>query len=659
MTSALAQAVAQAFAGQGPLAQAGTHFRPRAGQVAMAQAVAQAIQEGGALVAEAGTGVGKTFAYLVPALLSGQRLLVSTATKALQDQLFLRDLPRVQAALGVPARAALLKGRSSYLCLERLERACQGVPGQLLDPQWLRALARVQQWARGTRSGDLDELPGLDAASPVLPLITSTRDNCLGAACPRASACHVNRARAEALAADVVVVNHHLFFADLALRTAGVAELLPQARVVVFDEAHQLCDIGLQFTGLQVGTGALRAFARDALAEGLAQARGLAPWLPLATALEDAARGLRQAAGTHPEGTRLPWQEARPQGVPASAWHQAMHRLGQACGGLVAALGVVQDKAPALARLHARGAGLMQRMAHFAAPGVPGAVRWLDVGAQLRFVESPPDIADTMRALMQPPATATAPATAWIFTSATLGGDATLRWFTGPCGLEDARILRVESPFDYAHQAALYVPPDMPPPSSPAHSQAVAALAGDGALRLGGRTMVLTTTRRALHAIGAALQERLAGQGIAVLVQGQQPRHLLLQRLRQGGAVLVGAGSFWEGVDLPGDALQLLVIDKLPFAPPDDPLARARAQRLEAEGRSAFRDHALPEAAVALQQGAGRLIRHEADRGVLVVCDSRLRTMGYGKRLRAALPPMQWLASEAAYAEALQALVAH
>jgi ATP-dependent DNA helicase DinG len=659
MTSALAQAVAQAFAGQGPLAQAGTHFRPRAGQVAMAQAVAQAIQEGGALVAEAGTGVGKTFAYLVPALLSGQRLLVSTATKALQDQLFLRDLPRVQAALGVPARAALLKGRSSYLCLERLERACQGVPGQLLDPQWLRALARVQQWARGTRSGDLDELPGLDAASPVLPLITSTRDNCLGAACPRASACHVNRARAEALAADVVVVNHHLFFADLALRTAGVAELLPQARVVVFDEAHQLCDIGLQFTGLQVGTGALRAFARDALAEGLAQARGLAPWLPLATALEDAARGLRQAAGTHPEGTRLPWQEARPQGVPASAWHQAMHRLGQACGGLVAALGVVQDKAPALARLHARGAGLMQRMAHFAAPGVPGAVRWLDVGAQLRFVESPPDIADTMRALMQPPATATAPATAWIFTSATLGGDATLRWFTGPCGLEDARILRVESPFDYAHQAALYVPPDMPPPSSPAHSQAVAALAGDGALRLGGRTMVLTTTRRALHAIGAALQERLAGQGIAVLVQGQQPRHLLLQRLRQGGAVLVGAGSFWEGVDLPGDALQLLVIDKLPFAPPDDPLARARAQRLEAGGRNAFRDHALPEAAVALQQGAGRLIRHEADRGVLVVCDSRLRTMGYGKRLRAALPPMQWLASEAAYAEALQALVAH
>ena len=656
MTSALAQAVAQAFAGQGPLAQAGTHFRPRAGQVAMAQAVARAVQEGGALVAEAGTGVGKTFAYLVPALLSGQRLLVSTATKALQDQLFLRDLPRVQAALGVPARAALLKGRSSYLCLERLERACQGVPGQLLDPQWLRALARVQQWARGTRSGDLDELPGLDAASPVLPLITSTRDNCLGAACPRASACHVNRARAEALAADVVVVNHHLFFADLALRTAGVAELLPQARVVVFDEAHQLCDIGLQFTGLQVGTGALRAFARDALAEGLAQARGLAPWLPLATALEDAARGLRQAAGTHPEGTRLPWQEARPQGVPASAWHQAMHRLGQACGGLVAALGVVQDKAPALARLHARGTGLMQRMAHFTAPGVPGAVRWLDVGAQLRFVESPPDIADTMRALMQP--AAAAPATAWIFTSATLGGDATLRWFTVPCGLEDARILRVESPFDYAHQAALYVPPDMPPPSSPAHSQAVAVLAGDGALRLGGRTMVLTTTRRALHAIGAALQERLAGQGIAVLVQGQQPRHLLLQRLRQGGAVLVGAGSFWEGVDLPGDALQLLVIDKLPFAPPDDPLARARAQRLEAEGRSAFRDHALPEAAVALQQGAGRLIRHEADRGVLVVCDSRLRTMGYGKRLRAALPPMQWLASEAAYAEALQALAA-
>ena len=316
---------------------------------------------------------------------------------------------------------------------------------------------------------------------------------------------------------------------------------------------------------------------------------------------------------------------------------------------------MLQYKAPALAQLHVRGTGLMQRMAHFAVPGVPGAVRWLDVGTQLRFVESPPDIADTMRALMQP--VVGTPATAWIFTSATLGGDATLRWFTGPCGVEDARILRVESPFDYARQAALYVPPDMPlPSSSAAHSQAVAVLAGDAALRLGGRTMVLTTTRRALHAIGAALQERLAGQGLTVLVQGQQPRHLLLQRLRQGGAVLVGAGSFWEGVDLPGDALQLLVIDKLPFAPPDDPLAQARAQRLEAAGRSAFREHALPEAAVALQQGAGRLIRHEADRGVLVVCDTRLRTMGYGKRLRAALPPMQWLASEAEFAQALQGL---
>ena len=631
-------------------------YEPMGDQPEAIESLAEGIQSGQWAQALLGaTGTGKTFAYLVPALLSGQRLLVSTATKALQDQLFLRDLPRVQAALGVPVRAALLKGRSSYLCLERLERACRGVPGQLLDPQWLRALARVQQWARGTRSGDLDELPGLDEATPVLPLITSTRDNCLGAACPQASACHVNRARADALAADVVVVNHHLFFADLALRTAGVAELLPRARVVVFDEAHQLCDIGLQFTGLQVGTGALRAFARDALAEGLAQARGLAPWLPLATALEDAVRGLRQAAGVQPEGTRLPWQEALPQGVPASAWHQAMHRLGQACAALVAALGVLQDKAPALAQLHVRGTGLMQRMAHFAVPGVPGAVRWLDVGTQLRFVESPPDIADTMRALMQP--VAGTPATAWVFTSATLGGDATLRWFTGPCGVEDARILRVESPFDYARQAALYVPPDMPlPSSSAAHSQAVAVLAGDAALRLGGRTMVLTTTRRALHAIGAALQERLAGQGLTVLVQGQQPRHLLLQRLRQGGAVLVGAGSFWEGVDLPGDALQLLVIDKLPFAPPDDPLAQARAQRLEAAGRSAFREHALPEAAVALQQGAGRLIRHEADRGVLVVCDTRLRTMGYGKRLRAALPPMQWLASEAEFAQAVQGL---
>ncbi|MFT3815318.1 MAG: ATP-dependent DNA helicase [Acidovorax sp.] len=610
----------------------------------MAEAVARTIAAGGALVVEAGTGVGKTFAYLVPALLSGERVLISTATKALQDQLFTRDLPRLLATLGVPLRAALLKGRASYLCQHRLERAGQG---GLHDPQTLRALAQVQRWAGATESGDLAELPALDERSPVLPLVTSTRENCLGSACTHWAACHVNRARQRALAADVVVVNHHLFFADLAVRESGMAELLPSVRVVVFDEAHQLNATGVQFLGVQAGTGALLAYARDVLAASMATVRGMADWLVLCGNLERAARDLRLAAGRAPG--RRAWRGEVPDGVNAAAWRPAMQGAAHACREVVAALDAVREAAPELARLHERGAELMQRMARFAAASAPEAVRWLDAGAQLRFVESPLDIADTVRTRLLGEE-----GKAWIFTSATLGDDARLSWFTEPCGLEDADILRVDSPFDYAHQAALYVPRDLPEPASPEHSPAVAALAARAARRLGGRTLVLTTTLKALHAIGEALRARL--DGIDVLVQGQAPKHRLLERFRQDGCVLVASASFWEGVDVPGHALQLVVIDKLPFPPPGDPLVDARTQRLEAAGRSAFRDHALPEAAVALKQGAGRLIRHESDQGLLVVCDPRLARMGYGKRLLAALPPMRRLASAQAFDAALEDL---
>ena len=661
----LAAAVEAAFAPQGPLARADEHFRPRSGQTAMALAVARTIGQGGVLVAEAGTGVGKTFSYLVPALLSGERLLVSTATKALQDQLHARDLPRLLGALGLPLRSALLKGRASYLCLHRLEHARQG--GAAHDPQVLRALALVETWARGTRSGDLAELPGLDERSPVIPLVTSARENCLGTPCPRWNACHVNQARKEAMAADVVVVNHHLFFADLAVRESGMAELLPTVRVVVFDEAHQLNETGVQFLGLQTGTGALIAYARDVLRTGLEAARGFADWLILSGNLERAARDLRLTAGRHAPGSRLPWPGREPLGVSAVAWQLALDAVAHACHALVSALDGVQEMAPDLARLRVRGAELMERMAGFTRPCSPDAVRWLDVGTQLRFVESPLDIAQTVRSRLLgvgegTTGEAAAPRRAWIFTSATLGDDAGLRWFTEPCGLEDAEILRVDSPFDYARQSALYVPRGMPHPAHPAHSLQVAALAGEAAGRLGGRTLVLTTTLKALHAIGVALQQRLQGAGIEVLVQGQWPKHRLLERFRQGsvagraGCVLVASASFWEGVDVPGDALQLVVIDKLPFPPPGDPLVDARSQRLEAAGRSAFRDYALPEAAVALKQGAGRLIRHESDRGILVVCDPRLLGMGYGKRLLAALPPMRRLADGEAFDAALEAL---
>jgi ATP-dependent DNA helicase DinG len=664
--SGLAGPVREAFAPGGVLSRAAEQFRPRAGQTDMALAVARTIEQGGALVVEAGTGVGKTFSYLVPALLSGERILLSTATKTLQDQLFGRDLPRLVEALGLPVRTALLKGRASYLCLQRLELARRDAT--LPDRTATRTLAKIEQWAQATRTGDLAELPGLDERSPVIPLVTSTRENCLGSQCPKFRSCHVNLARRDALAADVAVINHHLFFADLAVRESGMAELLPTVRVAIFDEAHQLNETGVQFLGRQLGTGQVLDFARDLLGAGLQLARGLVPWQDLAGVVERAARDLRLAVGRQPPGARLRWAGEAPAGIDSAAWGQALAQLERACGEAMSALDTVSELAPDFVRLHERASELAERAQRFAGECEPGAARWVDVGQQLRLVESPLDIAQAVQDKLLRRAdpvsgeAADTNARAWIFTSATLGDDARLSWFTEPCGLGEAEVLRVGSPFDYASQAALYVPRDIARPNEPEHSDDVAALAGDAALHLGGRTMVLTTTLRALRAIGDTLQRRFDAGELEVLVQGQWPKRRLIERFRAGsaeggaGCILVASASFWEGVDVPGDALQLVVIDKLPFPPPGDPLVEARAQRLQAQGRSPFNDYFVPEAAVALKQGAGRLIRRESDQGVLVVCDTRLATMGYGRRLLAAVPPMRRLASRAEFDAALAAL---
>lgn len=657
----LAQAVQSTFAPGGPLAQAAEGFVARDGQTQLAQAVARTIGQGGVLVAEAATGVGKTFAYLVPALLSGERVLVSTATKTLQDQLFGRDLPRLARALGVPARMALLKGRSSYLCLHRLEFA--GESSDLRMTGARHALSKIERWSKTTRTGDLAELPGLDERSPVIPLVTSTRENCLGADCPKFRACHVNLARREAMAADVVVINHHLFFADLAIRESGMAELLPTVRVAIFDEAHQLNETGIQFLGQQLATGQLLDFARDVLGAGLQQARGLCDWTQLASGVELAARDLRMAVGQVRGASRLRWTAEAPDGVEAVAWQASLARLHTALTDAAAALDTVSELAPEFVRLHERARLLAGRTQRFAAPCDVALVRWADVSQSLRLVESPLDIADTVRTRLLAAPEGEGPARAWVFVSATLGDDARLSWFTQPCGLQDAEVLRIGSPFDYARQAALYVPAHIARPADPAHSGDVARLAGDAAARLGGRTMVLTTTLRALRSIGDALAERFpVSSGIEVLVQGALPKRVLMDRFRAGnaggqrGCVLVASASFWEGVDMPGDALQLVIIDKLPFPPPGDPLVEARCRRIESEGRSAFADYSVPEAAVALKQGAGRLIRRETDTGLLVICDTRLTQMGYGRRLLAALPPMRRITNPAEFDAALAAL---
>ncbi|MBU6369945.1 MAG: ATP-dependent DNA helicase [Burkholderiales bacterium] len=670
MTERLSDVVREMFTPHGPLARATAYFQPRQGQTDMALAVAETLEKGGSLVVEAGTGVGKTFAYLVPALLSAERVLLSTATKTLQDQLFSRDIPDVIKALGLPLKLAMLKGRGSYLCQQRLKLALSAAI--LPDRHAVKSLAVVQKWALTTRSGDLAEVPSLDEQSALIPLITSNRDNCLGSPCPHWRDCHVNQARREAMAADVVVINHHLFFADMAVRESGMAELLPTVRVVIFDEAHQLNETGIQFLGKQLGTGQLLDLARDTLTAGLQWARGLVDWQSITAAFEKSLRDWRLVVGKQPANAKLRWSQTQPQDIDAQDWQQAMADVSEAAGRLQDALDTVIDAAPDFQRLHERLSDVLGLIDYFSNPCALGSVRWLDVGSQMRCMEAPLDIADVVQTKLLDAQVLTVPdaqqqpvalARSWIFTSATLGSEPQLRWFTEPCGLQNAQVLQVQSPFDYENQAWLYVPRGMVSPKDPQHSEQVASLSWQVACTLGGRTLVLTTTTRALRAIGDQLLEAAKDNSeLDILVQGQHPKRELMQRFRQAiepgakGTVLVATASFWEGFDVPGDALQAVIIDKLPFPPPNDPLVEARSQRLESQGRSSFNDYFLPEAGVSLKQGAGRLIRRETDRGALVICDNRLVNTPYGRRLLTVLPPMKRLDQFPALLEALASI---
>ena len=658
----LQAAVRQALDSAGPLAKSVDGFTSRPGQSVMALEIARIMQEGGLLVVEAGTGVGKTFAYLIPALLSGERVLLSTATKTLQDQLFGRDIPRLMAALGIPARVALLKGRSSYLCLHRMglarHRGDDWAPASLAD------LALVEGWSARTVRGDMAEIAQLNERSPILPWVTSTRDNCLGGECPQVKECHVNRARREAMAADVVVINHHLFFADLNVRESGVAELLPGVRCVVFDEAHQLNEIGVQFLGRQLSTAQLDTLCRDLLPLGPQLAQASADWRQMVEQLHHSVAALRALCGDSELPQRRAWLPESPQGIDAVDWNAVLMDIHYALLQVDMVLRGLQDSTPELAALSARTRDLTAELDYFSHPVQAGQVRWLDASQHVTLIQSPLDIAEAMQARVLLDQDASPEnRKSWIFTSATLGHDERMTWFVESCGLQGARCLQVQSPFDYARQASLYIPADMPKPNDPSHSRHVAALAAAAAEQLGGRILVLTTTLRAMRSIAEALRAHFAQSGdLTVLLQGESPKHELIARFVAAhanaarGCVLVASASFWEGVDVAGDALQMVIIDKLPFPPPDDPLVVARAEQVKAAGKSAFAHFHVPQAALALKQGAGRLIRSESDRGILVVCDVRLNEMGYGRKILAALPPMARLETHAQFVEAIDSL---
>ena len=631
-------ALASIFGRGGALAAKLPGFHFRAQQLAMAQAVARAIAARGLLVAEAGTGTGKTFAYLVPALLYGGKVIVSTGTKTLQDQLYERDIPLLRDALALPVTIAVLKGRANYVCHHHLERAA--AEGRLPSRDDARHLPKIVRFARASVRGDRAELADVPENATIWPLVTSTRDNCLGQNCGFHKDCFVMKARKDALDADVVVVNHHLFFADVMLRDEGLAELLPACNTVILDEAHQLPDTATLFFGEQTTAGQLAELARDAEVAARTTARDV-PALPDAAGdLLPAVRKLRLAAGDVPGKFTLAAMAARPDFVAAQ------DELGAALDRLAAEMKHFAERSEDLATIARRAEEAAARLARWRAglvdvPSADGVewIRWLDVTPQgWQMQSSPLSVADIFRRQVE------ATARAWIFTSATLAVGRDFSHYTGQLGLADAATGAWDSPFDYATQALLYVPRDLPPPNTREHTDAVVDAALPVLAASGGRAFLLFTTLRAL----AAARERLAaafaraGLDFPLLVQGEGSKTELLMRFRElGNAVLLGSASFWEGVDVPGDALSLVVIDKLPFAPPDDPLLAARLEKLRAGGGNPFIDWQLPQAAISLKQGAGRLIRTETDRGVLMICDPRLTDKPYGRRIWQSLPPMR------------------
>ena len=628
------------FAADGPLAKTIPGYRLRPQQVEMAERIAAAIAANRALVAEAGTGTGKTFAYLVPALLSGGKVIISTGTKTLQDQLFNRDLPTVRDALGVPATIALLKGRGNYVCPYHLERA--QTEGRFLNREEAGHIRTIARFAKTTRTGDKAELAAVPEDSGAWGQATSTRDNCLGQDCPHYKQCFVTAARREAMTADLVVVNHHLFFADVMLRDDGLGELLPACNTVIFDEAHQLPDVAGLFFGEAVSTGQVLELARDTRLEAIASAKDFAPLQEACRTLEKSTKDFRLAF--HREGMRLSeaqWRD-HPEAVEALAALQ--HEL----AAFMEHLESQADRSEGLGNCRSRAHELSLRLQRWQAPPKPdnenenddsSFIRWADVGNYAVTLNlTPLSVGKLFQRQME------GHPRAWIFTSATLAVGQDFGHYKAELGLHEAESGCWGSPFDYGNCALLYAPERMPDPNSPFYHEAVLEAAWPAVKASGGRAFLLCTSLRAMRRIHELLKERLEREGLALplLLQGEGSKTELLERFRfLGNAVLVASQSFWEGVDVRGEALSQVVIDKLPFAPPDDPVLSARIDHLKRQGRNAFFEYQLPRAVISMKQGAGRLIRDETDRGVLMVCDPRLTGKPYGRRIWQSLPPMR------------------
>ena len=611
----------------GPFAETLKSFAPREAQVQMAQAVEDSLAIGGSLVVEAGTGIGKTLAYLVPALLSGERVIISTGTKTLQDQLFFRDLPMVVETLGLSIKPALLKGRANYLCLHRMLTA--RTEGRLPSREAVTELEAVLDWSARTTDGDLSIAGVITEDSGLMPFVTSTTENCVGAECPQFEDCHVARARSEAQDADVVVVNHHLLFADMAIKQSGFGEVLPGASAFIIDEAHQAPETATRFFSVSLTARQVTDLCRDFLAEsaGVTGAMGM-----LREPVADCLQKLKEIQLVIYE--RMPDRGSWNDLVRDDQVRVALQALDHSINVLFAASEKLAGSARGMDGCIERLTEIQSRLDRFDAQQTGEEVRWYEKrGRGFAMHITPLEVSGVFSDFRE------MADAAWIFTSATLAVRGDFSLFTGQMGLDDATTLQLDSPFDYANNALMWLPGQLPEPRDaefvPALLEQVVPLLEASK----GRAFLLFTSHRSLRRAAELLADKVS---FPLFVQGEQPRSLLLEQFRESGqGVLLGSSSFWEGVDVIGDALSLVVIDKLPFAAPDDPVMEARSDALRKAGGNPFTQLYLPQAVISLKQGAGRLIRDVNDRGALVVCDPRISTKSYGRVFRESLPPMK------------------
>lgn len=599
-------------------------FQARPQQQAMSAAIQALLQARGVLIVEAGTGVGKTFAYLAPTLASGERVILSTGSKTLQDQLYFKDLPLVRQALNLSFKAALLKGRANYLCWQRLRLVL--AEGRLQDRREVTWLRRIEDWAHLTEDGDVAEMTDVPRDATIWPKVTSTLDNCLGVECDDYQDCFVVKARRRAQEADVVVVNHHLFFADMSLKEDGFGELLPSADIVVLDEAHQIPDIASGFFSETISSRQLQEWTRDTRLEAVAAASDMPQVREELDKLDKAVMDLRLAMDS--PGQRAPWHRMRERPGVQTQMDVVLASMAR----LMNILEQIAERSKGLAQSQERLTELQNRMARMQSEQ-PNVVQWFETFTRsFTLTATPLDVAPSLQRFME-----TLPCS-WVMTSATLAVGESFEHFTGRLGIAEAETLQLDSPFDYWHNALLYLPSDLPEPQHPDFIEQMVAAAVPVIEASGGRTFILFTSYRAMNEAAALLKEDL---DYPLLIQGESPQREMIERFRAlGNAVLLGTASFWEGVDVRGEALSCVIIDKLPFAAPNDPVLEARLETMRQQGGNPFVDYQLPHAVITLKQGVGRLIRDQSDRGLLMICDNRLRTRSYGRIFLDSLPRM-------------------